>query len=108
MNYKISAAGRFQKEIRKLVKKYPSLKSEYALLIAALKEDPFIGTPIGHDCYKIRIAIASKNRGKSGGARVITHVYVADATIYLLSIYDKSEQDNISDNDLLNLIHTLK
>ena len=64
--------------------------------------------PIGHDCYKIRLAIASKGKGKSGGARIITHVYVAFNAVYLISIYDKSEQDDINDNDLLSLINLIK
>ena len=108
MNYKIEIADRFEKEIKKLLKKFPSLKGEYASLIATLKQNPFIGTPIGHDCYKIRLAIASKGRGKSGGARVITHVFVTETTVYLLSIYDKSEQENISDKDLLSLVNAIR
>ncbi|EON74683.1 hypothetical protein ADIS_4794 [Lunatimonas lonarensis] len=67
-----------------------------------------IGMPLGNSCYKIRLAITSKGKGKSGGARVITHFYVADNTVFLLSIYDKSDQDTISDNQikaLLQLIH---
>lgn len=82
MNYKIEVTDRFEKEIRKLLKKFPSLKNEYAEFITTLKNDPLTGTPIGNDCYKIRIAIASKGRGKSGGARIITHVYVAGKTVF--------------------------
>ena len=108
MSYKIEISGRFDKEIRKLIKKFPSLKNEYATLLGELRDSPFSGTPIGHDCYKIRLAIESKGRGKSGGARVITHVYVAGTTVYLLSIYDKSEQADITDKDLLQLIKAIK
>ena len=108
MNYKISLSERFEKEIKKLLKKFPSLKSEYADLILSLKQDPFQGTPIGKDCYKIRIAIASKGKGKSGGARVITYVYVIGYTIFLLSIYDKSERPDIADSDLLNILKSIK
>lgn len=69
-----------------------------------LTENPAIGKPIGQDCYKIRLAISSKGKGKSGGARIITHVYVAGNTLYMLAIYDKSEQDNISDKELNELL----
>ena len=72
-----------------------------------LAENPAIGTYIGQDCYKIRLAISSKGKGKSGGARIITHVYIANNTIYLLAIYDKSEQDNISDKELDELLKQL-
>jgi hypothetical protein len=48
------------------------LYSSLAPIIDELTENPTLGTPIGKDCYKLRIAIASKNKGKSGGARMIT------------------------------------
>lgn len=76
MNYNLFPTHRFEKELKRLVKKYPSLRSEFALLIKHLSTDPKSGTFIGKDCYKIRLAIASKGKGKSGGARVITYVYV--------------------------------
>ena len=108
MSYKIEISGRFEKEIKRLIKKFPSLKNEYASLIELLKEQPFQGAPIGNDCYKIRLAVSSKGRGQSGGARVITNVYVSKNTVYLLSIYDKSEQENISDKDLEKLLKAIR
>ncbi len=77
---------------------------KYVDLINSLKENPFQGTSIGNNCYKIRLSIASKGKGKSGGARVITHVYVSDKTIYLLPIYDKSEQEFISYQEIKEII----
>jgi hypothetical protein len=50
------------------------------------------------------MAIGSKNKGKSGGARVITNLHIEGEIIYLLSIYDKSDQDTISDEDLKNFL----
>lgn len=67
-----------------------------------------IGTPLGNECYKIRLAIRSKGQGKSGGARVITHVWVSETTVFLLSIYDKSEAETISDKDLKERLKYLK
>lgn len=72
-----------------------------------LKEKPEQGTPIGKGCFKIRIAIASKSKGKSGGARVITHFMVTDDTVYLLSIYDKSDKENLTDKELKELLQTI-
>jgi hypothetical protein len=66
-----------------------------------------LGTPIGKDCYKIRVAIASKGKGKSGGARLITYVRVINKRVFLLDIYDKSEQANISSQELQLLIDIL-
>ena len=104
MNYSIKVISKFEKNLKKLVKKYPSLKFEYLELIKNLKENPRFGTHVGSDCYKIRIAIASKGKGKSGGARVITNVVVKEEIVYLLTIYDKSEKDSISDKELQELL----
>ena len=83
------------------------MKKEYEELINEIEKNPFLGTSIGKGCYKIRIAISSKGKGKSGGARVITYVYVEGKTVYLLSIYDKSEKENISDAELKKILNTL-
>ncbi len=66
-----------------------------------------MGDEIIQNCFKIRMSISSKGKGKSGGARVITFVYIQDETVYLLSIYDKSDQENISDKELRDLIQSL-
>lgn len=71
-------------------------------------ESPSLGTSLGNNCYKIRLAIASKGKGKSGGARVITHFYVENNTVFLLSIYDKSEQENIPDSNIKALLKLIQ
>ena len=90
-----------------MAKKYRSILQDFRLLIDALQENPIIGEPLGKDCYKIRMAIASKNKGKSGGARVITCVKIVDDTLYLLSIYDKSEQENMPDDEIDAVLKSL-
>ena len=108
MSYEVIATPRFGRDIKKLVKKYLSLKKEYAQLVNELAEDPQLyGTPLGDNCYKIRISIASKGKGKSGGARVITHIVVKEKTVFLLTIYDKSEKENITDKELQELLNQL-
>ncbi|MBO0947743.1 type II toxin-antitoxin system RelE/ParE family toxin [Fibrella forsythiae] len=94
----------FQRQAKRLIKKYPSLKKEILQLIERLQTEPTQGTSLGNDCYKIRLAIASKSKGKAGGARVITCVYSADSEVYLLSIYDKSERSSLNDSELKELI----
>ena len=66
MNYNVELSLNFKKEAKKLVKKFPSLKQELADLFTMLERNPTIGTSLGNDIYKIRLAIASKNKGKSG------------------------------------------
>ncbi len=104
MSYKILLTNRFEKELKRLVKKFPSLKEEFATLINELNNNPTSGTFIGNDCYKIRLAIASKGKGKSGGARAISYVYIESNTIYLLTIYDKSEKEDLKTNELKEMI----
>src|ERR1700733_5285287 len=100
MSYSIELSQNFKKEAKKLIKKYASLKTELAHLFSELEENPTLGTPLGNNIYKIRLAIASKGKGKSGGARILTFVKVTDTTVLLFSIYNKGEQDNISDNEI--------
>ena len=104
MSYKIISIPKFEKELKRLAKKYPSLKNEYFELVQNLKTNPSQGTPIGNHCYKIRIAIASKGKGKSGDARVITYIQVTASSVYLLTIYDKSSTENIADSQLAELL----
>jgi hypothetical protein len=105
MKYDVVTIPPFDKEFKRLAKKYPFLKAELATLVDELASDPDKGTAIGRDCYKIRLSIASKGKGKSGGARVVTHCAVTDGLVILLSIYDKSEQSDISDKELLRLLN---
>lgn len=58
-------------------------------------------------CYKISLAIESKGKGKRGGARVITCFQTENNEIYLTSIYDKSEQEEISDKELIKRLKSL-
>lgn len=107
MSYNVDSTAGFKRRIKKLLKKFPSVKQDVSDLIDSLMEDPKQGVSLGNNCYKIRLAITSKGKGKSGGARVITYVLVKDETVYLLSIYDKSEQESISETELLRLIEGL-
>ena len=107
MSFRTKTTALFKKQLKRLAKKFPSLTVEYGRLLQTLHDNPTLGTAIGHDSYKIRLAIKSKGKGKSGGARVITYVRITEESIVLLSIYDKSEQSNISDADLQALIATI-
>jgi hypothetical protein len=73
-------------------------------LIESLEQNPEQGTSLGNNCYKIRIAIASKGKGKSGGVTVITNFIIAEKSVYLLSIYDKSEKENLTDKEISELL----
>jgi mRNA-degrading endonuclease RelE of RelBE toxin-antitoxin system len=105
MSFKLVVTPNFDKEAKSLFKKYKSLKSDLSELFASLKENPFQGVSLGKDRFKIRMAITSKGKGKSAGARVITCIKVTSNTLYLLSIYDKSSREDITDKELMQLIN---
>ena len=111
MNCKINATQRFEKEVKKLAKKYPSLIADLRALREELRNNPKAGASLGKSCYKVRVAIKSKGKGKSGGARVIT--YVVEETseqinLILLSIYDKSDISALADKDIAELVEKAK
>ncbi len=104
MSYEVNTIIHFERQAKKLVKKYRSLKGELDTLIIKLENEPTQGTDLGNGIYKIRLAIASKGKGKSGGARVITCVKVIQEKVYLVSIYDKSQLDNLTREQISTLL----
>lgn len=96
--YAIIPVPGFLKDLKALSKNYRSIVDDVDDLAQALKAVPTSGIPLGRDCYKIRLAIASKGKGKSRGARVITCVKVVKHMVYLLAIFDKSAMENIPDS----------
>jgi mRNA-degrading endonuclease RelE of RelBE toxin-antitoxin system len=86
MSFSIVVVDAFEKELKHLAKKYPSIKKGLSGLVSELLQNPTMGVALGNHCYKIRLAISSKGRGKSGGARITTYVRVIKEHIYLLSI----------------------
>ena len=107
MSFDIVSTPLFNKELKRLSKKYPSIKNDLLSLLTDLSKNPDLGKPLGNNCFKIRIAVSSKNKGKSGGARIITYLKIANEIVYLLSIYDKAEIDTITDKELLSRIKHL-
>jgi len=108
MSYKIIPTPNFERELKKLVKKYPSLRADISSLNELLEQTPIQGAEIFKNCYKIRFAIKSKGRGKSGGGWLVTFVKIQNERVYLLSIYDKSEKDTVSDQDIKYLLRDLQ
>jgi len=100
MSFKIDTTRRFKKELKELAKKYKKIKIDYSNLLDSLEQNPTLGTPLGNNCYKVRVANSSVSTGKSGGFRVITLLKVEKEKIILLTIYSKSEKETISDDEL--------
>lgn len=104
MSYKVIPTPDFKKLFKKLTKKYPSLKADLQRLIDTLTEEPNTGTDLGHGIHKIRMGISSKGKGKSWGARVITFLITDDLEVYLVHIYDKSQLDNLTKDQIIELL----
>ena len=86
MSYKITVSDEFLKQLKPLAKRYPSIKQDLITLQDDLIENPIQGDLLGTNLYKVRLKIRSKNKGKSGGARVVTYVLIEDETIHLVTI----------------------
>jgi len=108
MKYKIQATHRFKKELKTLAKRYKKIKFDYLKLLELLEKNPTHGTLLGNDCYKIRVPNSSIPTGKSGGFRVITLVKIESDIVILLTIYSKSDRDNINDNELCEILKELE
>lgn len=110
MTVEIYIGEEFKRQFRRLAKRYRSLPTDFKTFMQAMKTDPMQGADLGNGMRKVRMAIASKGKGKSGGARVIAfHVFATPdhLEITLLTIYDKSELDNVSDAYLKSLVASL-
>ena len=107
MRFNIDTIPLFDKLTKRLIKKYPSLKSELATLNKSLANNPTQGTFLGNNFYKIRIAIESKGKGKSVGGRIISYIKVTANTVFLVYIYDKSEKRNVSGKELEQIFSLL-
>lgn len=89
-----------ERDARHLKKKYRSFKTDFTELLYSLEVSPQQGEPLGKDCYKVRLAITTKQKGKSGGARVITCVKIVNEQVFILAVYDKSEYATVTDKKI--------
>ncbi len=107
----VELTSNFKSEAKPLIKKYHSLKSELKALEIELIENPKLGDKLSEDIYKIKLAVKSKGKGKSGGLRIISFIYTFDEssnTIFLLSIYNKSEFSTVDTNVIKRIVEQLK
>lgn len=107
MSFKIITSEYVDKEIKRLSKRYKSFKADLIGFQQELLENPYQGVEIAPNIRKVRMAISSKGRGKSGGARVITFnalVSEVEGTLALLLIYDKADSSSVKINIIKDII----
>lgn len=101
MSFKIKTVPNFEREVKRIIKKHRGIKSDLLKLINDLEVNPELGAHLGQNIYKIRLSISGTNKGKSGGARVITYVVVIDKIVYLTEIYLKSDHSTVNIEDVI-------
>lgn len=104
---RVTLHKQFRRDFKELSKKHTSLAKDVAQLIDALTLDPIQGESLGKNRYKVRLKITSKGKGKSGGGRVVTCVEIQEDEVCLLTMYDKSDIENVNDAFLDDLVKTM-
>lgn len=94
----------FDRPAKRLTKRYPSFPTDLLTLIDDLESNALLGNPLGGNVRKVRLAIKSKGKGKSGGAREITYIYLERGRVHLLTVYDKSDQESVTDEEIIELV----
>ena len=109
-NITVSVSDDFAKEAKRLAKKYPSFKKDYKEFLESIKNNPLQGDEITKNIRKIRMAIKSKGKGKSGGARVITFNILTDVEnghVVFLLLYDKEDASTVKVNVVKQLVRDM-
>ena len=104
MNLNIKTLESFNKDVKKLFKKYKQLPNDLKLLRDELSLNPKSGIELGNGCYKIRLANSSIPTGKSGGFRIVYYYLDSQNNLYLMSIYSKSDLQNLNDDKILQIL----
>ncbi|MBD5280070.1 MAG: addiction module toxin RelE [Bacteroides sp.] len=110
MSFNVRTTPRFERAVKMLMKRHRSLKADLLDLVSSLEICPFQGDELTPGIRKIRLAITSKGRGKSGGARVITYTILTteeDGMVYLIDIYDKSDYSTVDVSIIQQMIKDL-
>ena len=110
MEIEVIYTEEFEKDVKKFLKKFPALAEELIVFEKSLIENPKQGISLGAVLYKVRVANESKSKGKSGEFRVINYLITKEKDkikVYVIKIYDKSEEGNIRKQLLVKLLKSL-
>lgn len=88
--FSISSLPSFEKELAKIISRYPQFREDFKLFKESIKTNPEQGRHLGSGIYKVRLQISGKPSGKSYGARVIHAIFTVSSEVLLMLIYDKS------------------
>jgi len=105
---RVKTSEDFRIAYKRLKKRHKSLQQDFERLLESLLLNPMQGVELDGGARKVRLAITSKGRGKSGGARVIIRVRIVADELQLLYIYDKADYENISDVFLCDIMKRME
>ena len=103
----IEVSPRFERDLKSLAKKYRKIADDLTHFKKEILHNPHSGTPLGNNFRKVRIPNSSIPTGKSGGFRVITLLRIEHDRIVLLTIYSKTDKENIGDGELQDILKEL-
>lgn len=110
MNFEIQTSSYFDAEAKRLAKRHRSFIDDLVAFQTSILNNPYQGTELAPGIRKIRMTIASKGRGSSGGARVITLTYAVSETkgvVILLLLYDKADSSSVNVSIVKQIIKDL-
>jgi mRNA-degrading endonuclease RelE of RelBE toxin-antitoxin system len=106
ISIQVDATAKFQKKIKSLEKKYRNIKDDVRPIVDSIAIGELPGdriTDLNQEIYKVRIKNSNNHKGKSSGYRLIYYVKTIERVI-LVTIYSKSEQEDIEKNEIEDII----
>jgi mRNA-degrading endonuclease RelE of RelBE toxin-antitoxin system len=104
MSLNILSLNSFDRDVKKLVKKYPNIFQDLGKLKFILIQNPKSGVNLGDNLYKIRIENSANKKGKNAGFRVIYYYIDNNDNLFLIKIFSKNKLQNIPKSTILKLL----
>ena len=92
------------KSFKKLSKHYKNIQKDIDSFLDNINSQEDLGIELKSNLFKVRIANSDKNRGKSGGYRLISYLVIIKNELQLLYIYDKSKLTNLTEKEIDDII----
>lgn len=102
----LTFSPKFQRQLRILAKKYRNIYTDIQPVLSQLQAGEFVGDQIsgtGYIVMKVRVKNSDIKKGKSGGYRLIYEIE-SPTSVFVVTIYSKSEQSDISDAELIAIL----
>jgi len=104
MKLQVVEKALYKKSFKKLSKNYKNINADVDNFLNSIKSKDDLGIEIKSNIFKVRIKNSDKNKGKSAGYRLISYLAIVKNQLQLLYIYDKSKIENLTENEIDNLI----